>query len=253
MKFFRKKEQRPQISELPEIFTYSYAMINLHKGAVPSCNINGLNYELIAANSFIKLRTEKGLKYWMSQAEQGRREPDWKIHFAIEDEDIAPAWNIIARIFLDIGNEYIMKAKTHPPHEWPKHMHGREITVYVPVPCPPLGLTKQNVTSNKFWRIFIQRCENDLNKAQIGRRPIAEGDLPLGRYSSLRNEAFIAKTPDINLEEDCWEGYDKQLAISSPKVIQYIYPPNSLGYNAAQHDIPKFVQGLQLAQKIKGP
>ncbi len=250
MKLFNKHEQNSELYELPYVFTYDHLVNQVsNSNLVPSCKINGILYEAISANSYIKLRTQKGLEYWIEQAKHNRLEPDWKLHFAVAEEDIANAWNIIAYIFLKMRCDYIMKVKTHPPQEWPLHMHGREITVYVPMPSKRLGLSKKNVPSVKFWVGFVENVELQLCAANIQARAIASGDLQLGRYTSIRNEAFILKTTEMIIREDQWEGYDRRLEEINPNAKQYIYPPNEVGYNAANHEEPGFITLIHAKQR----
>lgn len=252
MRLFNRKElTRPELYGLPVVFTFEHLVNHVtNTGLVPSCNINGVLYEALSANSYIKLRTKKGLEYWVSQAEQGRRQPDWKLHFAIAEEDIGKAWNILARIFLEMRCDYIMKVKTHPAEEWPAHMRGREITVYVPMPSKLLRLTKKNVPNSRFWIKFIDTAEEELSAANILPRPTADGDLQIGRFTSIRNEAFILKTLDMNIPDEQWEGYDRRLEENNPRTKQYIYPPNESGYNAAKHAAPDFINLIN-AQRIR--
>jgi hypothetical protein len=203
MKLFNKHEQSSELYGLPYVFTYDHLISQVsNSNLVPSCKINSILYEAISANSYIKLRTQKGLEYWVAQAEHNRLEPDWKLHFAIAEEDIANAWNIIAYIFLKMRGDYIMKVKTHPPEEWPPHMHGREITVYIPTPSNRLGLNKKNVPNMKFWLAFIENVEQQLSTANIRAHAIANGDLQLRQYTSIRNEAFILKTAEMIIRDD---------------------------------------------------
>lgn len=249
MKLFKPREQLSELNELPCVFTYEHLINHVSNSSlVPSCKINGILYEAISANSYIKLRTQKGLEYWISQAEHNRREPDWKIHFAIAEHDIAKAWNSLAHLFLKMRCDYIMKVKTHPPQEWPIHMHGREITIYVPMPSAQLGLKRNNVQRSKFWVTFIEIAEQQLSATNVEARATAVGDLQLGRYCSIRNEAFILKTAEMIIPDEQWEGYDRRLEEIKPNVAQYIYPPNESGYNAAKHPEPRLIQLISSAQ-----
>jgi hypothetical protein len=196
-------------------------------------------YEAIAANNFVKLRTERGLQYWCDQAFHNRLLPDWKLHFAIKEEDIGKAWNILAELHIQIGCQYPIKAKMHSAQEWPDHMHGREITIYIPRACSKYNLKKHQIHSSRFWRAYIQEAVKRLEAQSIQPRAIAKGDKPLNKYCSIRNESYIPKLPSMQLPKD-WDGYDATLEKSQPSHPQYIYPPNESGFNAAQHPVPKF-------------
>ena len=76
-----------------------------------------------------------------------------------------------------------------------------------------------------FWRNFVTDAEQALWVAGIASHGgTAEGDVPLGRYASLRNEAFIQGR---EMREDGRTG---------PPT--FIYPPNEAGWNAAGHPTP---------------
>jgi hypothetical protein len=78
-----------------------------------------------------------------------------------------------------------------------------------------------------FWLPFVAEVEKRLAAARIsGRGFVADGDLPIVgcRYASLRNEAFVQARKDGTPSTD------------GP--LEYIYPPNSCGWNAAAHQTP---------------
>jgi hypothetical protein len=154
----------------------------------------------------------------------------------------------LSKVKIPMRCDYIMKVKTHPPEEWPLHMHGREITVYIPMPSNRLGLRKKNVPSVKFWVDFVEHAELQLSAAKIQSRGIAIGDLQLGRYASICNEAFILKTAEMIIREDQWEGYDRRLEEINPNAKQHIYPPNEAGYNAGNHEEPGFITLINAQQ-----
>lgn len=131
-----------------------------------------------------------------------------------------------------------MKAINVKLTNWPKHMRGREITTYIYKYDPrlnsgePFSLFSDNNTQlnsnetkkviykkddeedNKFIFTFIQLAENELFKKGIKIHGCADGDLWLGNFSSLRNEAYI------------------------PIGGNFAYPPNSYGWNASHQKIP---------------
>jgi hypothetical protein len=79
-----------------------------------------------------------------------------------------------------------------------------------------------------FWDSFVSDAEHLLEDAGIeSHGGTANGDLPLGCYASLRNEAFVLGT------EKMPDGTKGQPA--------FIYPPNETGWNAAGHVPPMHV------------
>lgn len=60
-----------------------------------------------------------------------------------------------------------------------------------------------------------------LESHNIESNGLAAGDLKIGKYISLRNEAFI-----------------------KGKSSEHIYPPNQHGWNAAEHEIPFSIEKL---------
>ena len=63
---------------------------------------------------------------------------------------------------------------------------------------------------------------------------LAEGDLKIGKYVSLRNEAFVMSENG-----------------------NYIYPPNDVGWNSLSHELPinlqKLMKLIEGNQKIENP
>ena len=95
-------------------------------------------------------------------------------------------------------------------------------------------LTKNYEQSSEFWIDFIREAEIRLSKNKVKSNGTADGDLQLGKYCSLRNESFcILKSEWKSLISTPWSGYD-----SRATGIQYIYPPNIAGWNAAGQECP---------------
>ena len=78
------------------------------------------------------------------------------------------------------------------------------------------------------WFQFIQKCEARLLREGVRSRGCASGDYSLGRYASLRNEAFV---PVRNSQQQWVEAM----------------PSNELGWNAAGHPCPLDLPGLRSA------
>lgn len=130
---------------------------------------------------------------------------------------------------------------------WTEMQRGREITVYIPVyddifgsgydfiefdesdnqedDCNKILDTKERIIplsrniehSFSFWTHFVSEAERILSENNIRSAGCANGDLPLGKYVSLRNEAFFI---------------DK-------------VPPNEKGWNCAGHALPFDIEDLK--------
>jgi hypothetical protein len=192
------------------------------------------------------------------------RAPDWKIHFSVTKGDVAKAFDLLAELFHVKKCKFGLKATVpniYPPYEWewPPHMRGREITLYIyqyydttqnrhfvkydKVNSQDDDQVAQYIVSERidlstiskrdfseyfekssfhdlqlpryghswaFYRDFIRSAEDILSKNNIVPNGCADGDLPLGKYASLRNETFVI------IEN------------------RFIYPPNGCGYNGAE-------------------
>ena len=212
-------------------------------------NDNNIKLELLVTNGFVKLYTVKGRLYWYIQGKSVNVIPDWKLHFNVQHSDISKAWKIISETLLyykmnksnKVFNEDIfiaMKAiNINLNKNFPEFMSGREITVYIYQYDPKLNENKNNTNEIEydnekkekvtkkviyskeeeenfnFWYEFLFDVEEKLKKANIKKQKpkgCAEGDLYLGKYTSLRNESFI---------------FDE-------------YPPNETGWNARKQNVP---------------
>jgi hypothetical protein len=78
--------------------------------------------------------------------------------------------------------------------DWPQHMKGREITIYIPSP----GSEAFNKIFDKFidhpigyWIQIIAEIDFVLAEEKIKVAKVCDGDRPLGYYSSLRNEHCV--------------------------------------------------------------
>ncbi|CAE7706600.1 unnamed protein product [Symbiodinium pilosum] len=191
-------------------------------------------YEILHTGGFVRLCTERGRVYWLAQNEHDHRLPDWKLHFSVAMADVPRAWNVLSEIFLNQACDFGMKAVAGEALDsWPDEQRGRELTVYIfqdhpaykgggPMMgyCPGFEhnfwLGPEFERASEFWLDFVVQAETALAGAGIRSRGTANGDLSLGHYASLRNEAFI---------------FD-------PSEGLYIYPPNDSGWNAAGHSCP---------------
>ena len=220
---------------------FSYEAVKANpKQEPPEITVNSIHYEVMHSNGFMRIHTNQGRLYHHLQANYHYQLPDWKIHFSIQPDNMAKAWNIIAELFLEKKCLSTMKIMVddYGVETWPADMHGREITVYIyqhkkyyeniGFPCEPTQNTQQ---SREYWQDFIATAESRLAQHAIKERPHPEGDNPLGRYSSIRNESFIV------LKEE-WHALvplNRRLAFNGK---DYCYPPNVAGWNAAGHKNP---------------
>jgi hypothetical protein len=220
---------------------FSYEAVKANpKQEPPALVANGICYEVLHSNGFMRIHTNPGRVYHHLQANYFYQLPDWKLHFSIKPVDLPKAWNIIGELFLERKCLTTMKmvVADYGVETWPENMHGREITVYiyqhkkyyeaVGLPSEPTRETQQ---SREFWLAFIATAESRLAQHNVKERPHPIGDKPLGRYSSLRNESFIPLKEEWN-----------SIVPPNRRVVfngrDYCYPPNEAGWNAAGHKNP---------------
>ena len=238
---------------LDKRFDYKYA--TSHRLEIPNKFISIKNkkikIELLVTNGFVKLYTIKGRLYNCKQNNYNHTLPDWKFHFNINIEDIPKAWEIITELYFkqiindtkqeDINEDIIIAMKAFntnlvSENSIPK---GREITIYIYTYNEKLNeepeelevedekgnkknvkfifIKKDEKNFNFYYNLLID-IEKGLNKANIRQRiknGVADGDLWLGKYVSLRNEAYWK-----NEEDD------------------YVYPPNEKGWNSIKQKKP---------------
>eukprot|EP00808_Paulinella_micropora_P031671 g77711.t1 len=204
--------------------------------AVVSPSQQATEYHMLHTGGFARIATDPCRSYWCLQNSLSHTTPDWKIHFSCHMSDRAVAWNALVPIFLayqGIG----MKMCYMEPHQWSEEQRGRELTVYVYCPhpaffslAPELDIPLEHLTSMQCieggrWLHFVREAESALARAGVRSRGIAHGDLPIGThgYASLRNEAFVRVSKEH---------------LHTSEHVEYIYPPNSCGWNAANHTPP---------------
>eukprot|EP00440_Ansanella_granifera_P008362 gb/GFBE01009059.1/.p1 GENE.gb/GFBE01009059.1/~~gb/GFBE01009059.1/.p1 ORF type:complete len:275 (+),score=47.37 gb/GFBE01009059.1/:1-825(+) len=222
---------------------FQWTEIEHEPKVVRSCigrHFRSTEYEILHTGGFVRLCTERGRVYWLTQNEHDHRLPDWKLHFSTELRDVPLAWNILTELFLSKACDFGMKAISGDALDsWPEGQRGRELTVYIfqhhaaydgggPMMglCPGkehnFWLGPEFERDSDFWEDFIQEAEVKLAAAGVRSRGCADGDLPLGHYASLRNEAFVLAS----------------LADPFQAPQYFIYPPNESGWNAAGHSCP---------------
>ena len=238
---------------LDKRFDYKYA--TSHRLEIPNKFISigniKIKIELLVTNGFVKLYTIKGRLYNCKQNNYNHTLPDWKFHFNINIEDIPKAWEIITKLYFkhiinntkeeDIKEDIVIAMKAFntnlvSENSIPK---GREITIYIYTYNEKLNeepeefevedekgnkknvkfiFTKKDEKNFNFYYNLLIDIEKGLKNANIRQRienGVAAGDLWLGKYVSLRNEAYWK-----NVEDD------------------YIYPPDEKGWNSIKQKKP---------------
>ena len=199
-----------------EEININYEYFEENRYSIPEFQYKNTNYNGICNNGFIKLRTVKGNDYWLTQNTHEHLTPDWKLHFSVHHDDVKKAWNLLTQVFIE--QECWEGMKVLYLKENTLVAKGREITVYIYRHCIQYGneFSMNDERREDFWLQFLLESERILEANKIIPNGCAEGDFKLGKYSSLRNEAFIPHST-----EDC-----------------YIYPPDESGWNAANHKLP---------------
>eukprot|EP00753_Platysulcus_tardus_P008386 PLAT15942.1.p2 GENE.PLAT15942.1~~PLAT15942.1.p2 ORF type:complete len:368 (+),score=83.19 PLAT15942.1:87-1106(+) len=240
-----RQAARGSIPKLSEEDAFSWASIMRDIYKMPQKRVGSMHYKIRHLNRFIQLYTLRGECYWLTQAICQHATPDWKLHVSVVPDDLGMAWDIIAHLFMRLGCRFGMKCHCERS-TWPDFMRGREITVYIfryheDYARDPLidrngdviVMAKEHERPASFWLSFIATIEDRLQAAGVRPQGIAEGDRPVGRYVSIRNEAFVAASADWDLP-DGWTGLDRARPIEG----QPVYPPNVAGWNGAAHAYP---------------
>jgi len=231
-------------------------------------------YYLGASNSFVRLLTLTARRYWLAQATSEHLTADWKFHFSIRPRDIPRAFNLLSELYFNMKLPVGLKAR-YPDNwkdyenEWPSHMRGREITVYILFYENTLKInqtmlySKNDLSKPKTmidWTLssvkdiyashdltindeisldqyldYVDQAERLLEEYGIESNGCAIGDYPIGKYSSLRNEKYVA------IDDD------------NDEKIRLIYPPNECGYNGSKdaRDLTKEIIDLETYRKRK--
>ena len=230
------------------------------------------NYYLGASNEFVRLFTLTARRYWLAQATAEHLTADWKVHFSIRPRDIPLAFNLLSELYYHKKLPVGLKAR-YPDNWkdyeniWPEHMRGRELTVYILFYENALKTnhtmlySKDDLTKPKHminWDLlssqdvyathdltpkdeipldryldYVIQGEKLLEQHRIQPNGCAIGDYPIGKYTSLRNEKFVA--------------------IEDNGEIRLKYPPNECGYNGSHdaRDLTKEIIDLKTYQKRK--
>lgn len=233
------------VTEQPHPFAWD--LIEQEPKVMRSCPTRAhrtMEYEILHTGGFLRLATERGRVYWLAQNSHDHRPPDWKLHFSILPRDVPRAWDTLSALFIASACDFGMKAVSGDAlQSWPQKQRGRELTVYIFQHCavyedggPMMGyctpgsehrfwLGPEFQREPAFWSAFVAQAEQALLAAGVeSHGGAAEGDVPLGQYASLRNEAFVLGREE---REDGLRGQ-----------LDFIYPPNETGWNAAGHPLP---------------
>ena len=239
------------MSILDNRFDYTYAIT--HRYEIPNQFISikdkKIRIELLVTNGFVKIYTYKGRIYHIKQNTDNHTVPDWKFHFNVTRDDIPKAFNIVSETLLkhiiqktkseEILEDIFISMKAYNINLCTQMQSGREITLYIYTfderlneDPTEIDVEDENGKKNlikyvfrkneekkfKFYYDLLIDIENQLIENKIKKtvtNGAADGDLWIGKYASLRNEAFC-------------------------KVVNegYVYPPNDRGWNSAKQKMP---------------
>ena len=243
--------------------------------------LNRSGYFLGASNSFVRLFTLTARRYWIAQAMSEHLTTDWKVHFSIRPRDISRAFNLLAELYFNLKLPVGLKARYPDhwldyENVWPAHMRGREITVYLllyedtseKIPQTMLysrknltepiqmidwplsrmqdiyamhDLTRKDEIPLERYFDYVIQAEKLLEEHRIQSNGCADGDYPIGKYTSLRNEKFVA------IEEE-----------DGTRFLRY--PPNECGFNGSNDsrdltreiiDLKTYCQRKQRSKAVK--
>ncbi|CAF1165563.1 unnamed protein product [Didymodactylos carnosus] len=209
-------------------------------------------YYLGANNSFVRLFTMTGRKYWVAQASCNYLLPDWKIHFSIQKQHLPQAFNLLSQLYFQMKLPYGLKA-AYPDNfkdyenSWPEKMKGREITVYI---FQYLTLV-ENKTTMKYN--YDPSTDKVLSSKRVDCSHLVEDNDPYRSYDiSIKDEIHLNRYLDfitraeqlleINFIETngCALGdypIGKYCSIRNEKFVvvnnELKYPPNYCGYNGS--------------------
>ena len=239
------------MSILDKRFDYTYAVT--HRLEIPNQFISikdkKIRVELLVTNGFVKIYTFKGRIYHIKQNIDNHTVPDWKFHFNVTRNDIPKAFNIVKETLLkhiiqntkseDILEDIFISMKAYNINLCTNMQSGREITLYIYTFDKRLNqepveiniedengqkkLTKYVFRKNeekkfKFYYDLLIDIEKKLSQENIKQtveNGCAYGDLWIGKFASLRNEAFCVGNNG-----------------------EFIYPPNERGWNSARQKMP---------------
>lgn len=235
------------LDTLPLEFTYDFILQNRYN--MPQLQHKNFNYEILCSNGFVKLYTKNGRAYWIAQLENNYRTPDWKFHISIPKDQIPKAWDIIAKLFIEMQCKSGMKAIFTKDSAYVSK--GREITIYIYryQLCYGEGLrykldgnevliklTKNMEQTGSFWMKFIGIVEQELQKAGIETNGCANGDRKIGNYTSIRNESFVMHDNKLN---------------NGIIISEYEYPRDEDGWNGAGHELPFELEKVKKRKYLK--
>jgi len=239
------------MSILDNRFDYTYSIT--HRYEIPNQFISikdkKIRIELLVTNGFVKIYTYKGRIYHIKQNTDNHTVPDWKFHFNVTRDDIPKAFNIVSETLLkhiiqktkseEILEDIFISMKAYNINLCTEMQSGREITLYIYTfderlneDPTEIDIEDENRKKNlikyvfrkneekkfKFYYDLLIDIENQLIANKIKKtiqNGAADGDLWIGKYASLRNEAYC-------------KGVNGG----------YVYPPNDRGWNSAKQKMP---------------
>ena len=239
------------MSILDNRFDYTYSIT--HRYEIPNQFISikdkKIRIELLVTNGFVKIYTYKGRIYHIKQNTDNHTVPDWKFHFNVTRDDIPKAFNIVSETLLkhiiqktkseEILEDIFISMKAYNINLCTEMQSGREITLYIYTfderlneDPTEIDIEDENRKKNlikyvfrkneekkfKFYYDLLIDIENQLIANKIKKtiqNGAADGDLWIGKYASLRNEAYC-------------NGVNGG----------YVYPPNDRGWNSAKQKMP---------------
>jgi hypothetical protein len=198
----------------------------------------------------------------MAQAMVDHRAPDWKIHFSVTKQDVSRAFNLLAELFHAKKCKFGLKATVpslYPPYDWdwPAHMRGREITLYIYTPYDPTSQHFVKYTKvNEFdddkiaeFTVTDRVPHSQMNKYgydTTSSNPFDDLQLPDHGHSWAFYRDFIRDAERILTEQNvqpngCAIGdypLGKYASLRNETFVmidnKLIYPPNGCGYNGGE-------------------
>lgn len=205
----------------------SYESFDKYDKTYSTFSFQGIKYEIMYTNGFLRLYTEKGRAYWISQNLLKQTSPDWKFHVSVCPNDIRLAWNLISTLFLNKKGKFGIKVNLGRKRHL--YANGREITIYIfkyvedyenLKVAKEANLNKNDEDSEEYWLNFVEEIQNLLKDNSIKSNGLAKGDFPLNEYVSIRNESFVSNNKGI-----------------------YSIPSDEMGWNVAKHILPFKIPG----------
>jgi len=243
-----RRRRRNSSNRLSLEHVFSHRNLLQNPKVIRRQEFQGTEYQTLHTGGFLRLCTLRCRMYWCQQNTLQHTSADWKLHFSVHWEDLGLAWDCVAAQFLKHQLQFGMKVIYMEKQLWPSTQRGREITVYIykhdshydsamegmPYTAKEVAdmqLGEQFEIESERLCKFITDTENALEVHQVRTAGCADGDYALGKYVSVRNEAFTLQ--QIKQPSD------------GRTVQTHLMPPNESGWNAAGHALPTQLSQLQ--------